>query len=321
MRWVYRGVWVSLGLLMPCFYGAAALADERASQKGLELSVFRVEDDAGMSALQHHYRVTLRVALAQFQSADVLTDPRLFWFELEATASSRKMRCMHPRAPRRQPGSKLLRSLSVRHPQDPDAWQTDVDLRMYCKGSALKALAKGGLLIPHYGRRVRRGKRFVARATDRSEDRIAQVTGAPLMLDSEPKIAGSGPAILSMTRVERRVGTPVIFSTRLRAKHDASYVYVRPDQYRFLVSAPDKTVECRMERLNVTPIRDFFRKITPRRAIRHRLEAGAFCPGLLTEPGIYEVVPELDLIHDGADNDLDALTGVVRGEPTIVKLY
>ncbi len=302
--------------------GKGHAKEEPNVEEGLTLSVERPQDDTGLSATQYHYRVAVRLKLAQFKSAEVYGDPRLVSFVIEPLDSSRTWRCVHPRAPKQQPGRKLLKHLSMTHAQDPDAWQEEVDLRMYCKGQALKVLAKGAMLRPYYGWRARRNSGgWVARATDRLAEPLHQLQGAPFVIGSEPKIPGEGPAVLGMAPVVRRAGGYLQFAVSVRAKEGRAYVYVRPDQYSFRVHGPSRTVECGIERLKISPVRDFFHAITPKQAVRHWLEAQAFCPGFFRSPGIYEVVPRLDLVYSGKNVELEALTGTVVGSPTLVKLY
>lgn len=307
------------GVSLLSSHGAQAQSDSDAPH-GVALRVDRVESSASLSRSQQHYRMRVTVALDQWQSADVVGDSRLLWFEIQPLDSKRVTRCKHPRAPRKQPPSKRVVHLGKRVPEKA-AWSEELDVRMFCSGRALRTLAKGALLKPYYGWPKPNRSRWLARATDRPADRVRRLQGPPLVIGPEPKIPGKGPAVLRMTPISRPAGRSLQFSLRLTAKEDARMVYVRPDQYTFRVHGPSQTVQCGMEMLKVSPIRDFFRKISKRRALSHRLEAGAYCPGFFRTPGIYEVTPILELVHNGAKVGVEALTGIVEGEPAMVRLY
>jgi len=64
---------------------------------------------------------------------------------------------------------------------------------------------------------------------------------------------------------------------------------------------------------------DFFRTLRARPSTA-RLAADRYCPnGTFAVPGVYEVVPRIELIYDAGGFDFDALTGTFQGEPAPVR--
>jgi len=248
---------------------------------------------------------------------EVVIDRRLLQLtvrpEVEGRRRSPRLRCRHPDEPRRAERTRRM-SAGERY----EEW---VDLRMYCWGRPLRALRAGPATI-EVGYGFRRGgrDRFVAR--EEGERRPPRgVEGEPYAW-AGPAASGEGEGERAPVEVGLRPsssrGTPVLRPT-IRATEGRPRVYLRDDLWSFTVRGPLGTVECEPRRQVIAPIVDFFRTLRSRPttesfAVEH------YCPeDTFAVPGVYEVVPRIELIYDADRFDFDAVTGTFEGAPEPVR--
>lgn len=272
---------------------ATASADDRVS---VELTPIA---DAG----PWHYRMTLRSNDTQ----ELVRDRRLIRLTVRPEGSRRRLRCSHPRAPRRVQDSRVAQlSTSEVH----EEW---VDLRMYCWGRALNALQSGNAQIEvQYGFTSRSRVRWIAR---KEGERRApfRTSGTAIAWTApttdSPEDAAARPSVAPATT---RSTHPTI-RARLRG---SGRVYHRDDLWSFVVRGPLGTVECRPHRQTVVPIVDFYRRLN-RRGVGATLSMQGMCPENTFEvEGVYEITPVIDLVYDGDAHRLnDVVTGTFRGAP------
>jgi len=113
-------------------------------------------------------------------------------------------------------------------------------------------------------------------------------------------------------------GTPV-FRPTIRATEGRPRVYLRDDLWSFTVHGPLGTVECRPHRQTIAPIVDFFSRLRTRPRTQ-RFDAAYYCPeDTFAVPGVYAVVPRIELVYDADRFDFDAVTGTYEGSPTPVR--
>lgn len=257
-----------------------------------------------------------KLTITAHAEREVVIDRRLLQLtvrpEVEGRRRSPRLRCRHPDEPRR---AERTRTMSAG-----ETYEEWVDLRMYCWGRALRALEAGPATIEvGYGfRRGGRG-RFVAR--QEGERRPPRgVEAEPLAWPGPPETSDEGeemPVRVGLRPTSSR-GTPVLRPT-IRATGGRPRVYLRDDLWSFTVQGPLGTVECAPRRQLIAPIVDFYRRLSSRpRTERFAVEH--YCPeDTFSLPGIYDVVPRIELIYDADRFDFDAVTGTFEGEPTPVR--
>jgi hypothetical protein len=109
----------------------------------------------------------------------------------------------------------------------------------------------------------------------------------------------------------------------VRAGEDTAgqWIYPRGDLFRFRVVTPTgESHECAPERLIVTPIVDFFVRLSSRRGPTFAIEAKRICEPIFDRSGIYEVTPIVDLVYSGDAVQRDTVTGTFEGTPTPVRI-
>ena len=250
--------------------------------------------------------------------AEVVTDRRLLEIEVREAGSRRGWRrCRHPEAPTRVDDARV-RTLATE-----ERYQEWVDLRMYC-WSRLSVFEKGAEMRVAYGFRSRGRNRFVVRRdvegeTKETARRVTYdgvLTLSPIPEPEPPE----GAIAVDMGRVSRRTGDGVTFRLALRAQEEPTRVYLRDDMLGFRISGPVGEVECSVPHQPIAPIVDFFRRVTPRRATRTSVLLSRYCTDGFPVAGIYEVVPFVTLVYDGARYGLEAPTGTFEGAPVPVRI-
>ncbi|MCB9591673.1 MAG: hypothetical protein H6719_02970 [Sandaracinaceae bacterium] len=272
-------------------------------------------------ARPYRYVVELRAD----RPIEAVVDRRLIELEVRPNGSRRRLRCRHPRAPR-SAASARSRALAAG-----EVWREWIDLRMYCSGSALRALDAGAEVAPRYGWRRATTRLWVARAEGTSvREWTGGMTPEPFVfppVEAPPVTvrlgAEAGPSAIDLTLAPTSASSAgaLSLSVSVRAREGSERVYLRPESFSFRVRGPDGDFSCRMAPWGGAPVPDLYRRITPRVAWYERLEARVICPaGSFASPGLYEVVPKVRLDHDGAEWHLDAVTGRFMGPPAAVRI-
>lgn len=280
----------------------------------------------------YRYIVTVRAS----QAAEVVADRRLIELELRPTEGRRRrrVRCRHPRVRR---STRNARTITL---EPGETWQEWIDLRTYCWGRRLRVLEDGAEVELRYGWRRPTPRRWVARIPDTSRREwtsrfeVEPFTFAAVPGDEETRRIspasdgeegeadqaedpGPAPIRVSLSSTTARGASGVRFSVAVRAREGRERVYVRPDSFVFQVSGPTGTFRCAMPPWGGAPVADLYERISTRHAARERLVAEQLCPeDTFSRAGIYEVTPEVRLPHDGAEWDLDAVSGRFVG-PTV----
>jgi hypothetical protein len=117
------------------------------------------------------------------------------------------------------------------------------------------------------------------------------------------------------------LGSRVSLRVSLRSSRPVR-AFVRPDQVRFRVVAPDgETRTCAIQRVERAPIPDLFARLGTRTGPSYTLEARAYCgPHAFDAAGIYEVTPLVVLDADGSAWRFDTPLGTFEGTPTPVRV-
>ncbi len=266
-----------------------------------------------------------RLAITSRRAQEVVLDRRLLQLTvLEPRERGRPRRhvCRYPSAPTRP------REDSVRVMAEGETYEEWLDLRELCWGRPLDALARGAASVEvAYGFRGR-GQFVVRQAGERRPPHRVAGTGfvfeAPSSTSASAPVPSNEESSGPLVRVSMAaVSTSAVpsFSVSVRGEGTAAprYVYLRDDLFSFRVSGPLGSVRCTTARTDVVPIVDFFRRLS--RSSRTTLASDYVCPeGTFDVPGVYEVVPEVELVYDGARFDLEAVTGSFVGEVTPVRI-
>lgn len=261
-----------------------------------------------------HVRVALDVA--RDGVAEAVGDLRWLSFEVLKPGARRPLRCTYPVAPTRNDPSKV-----VANPPNGSALVDGVvDLRMYCVGAAFDALAAGASITPIYGPRSANRNRFIARDADRRARTTANVRGSafaftprteaepPLGLETRlPSIAVSGTRVVTVR--------PSIVASR------EARIYLRPDLWLFDVRSPDgRITRCEVPRHPVVPILDFFTRLRRGGSASSSVDLAAACPGVFAAPGVYDVAAIAELVYDGGNVGITAVTGTIRGRLSFIRV-
>ncbi|MEO0321770.1 MAG: hypothetical protein AAF447_02355 [Myxococcota bacterium] len=288
-----------LAALTAAFVPAQALGDEAPSTLRVELAPF---PEAGP--------FKRRLVWTSAAEQEVVLDRRLLAIRVRP-AEGRARECRHPDAPTRTPEARLRR---LAPGQRVEEW---VDLRTYCTGRARASLLAGPTTLElRYGFRRGGARRWILR--DGAGERTASVVGlehafAPPPVPEAAQVPAPDAVAVSLANTTAR-GVPT-FTVRLRG--EGVRVYPRRDLFRFRVRGPLGEVECRPRRQPVVPIRDFYRRLGRWQA---SMSARWACPeGTFSVPGLYEVVPVVDLVYDGTRHGYDAVTGTFEGAPATVR--
>ncbi len=286
----------------------------------LSTSVTAEADDeapisVSLTPLPGHGPYKYKLTVTAHADREVVTDRRLLQLtvrpEVEGRRRAPRLRCRHPDEPRR-----VERSREMSAGETYVEW---VDLRMYCWGRSLRALRQSpGTIEVGYGFRRRGRRRWVAR--EEGERRPPRgVEGEPVQW-SPPESAdddSEAPVRVGMRPTSSR-RAPILRPT-IRATEGRPRAYLRDDLWSFTVHGPMGTVECRPRRQVIAPIVDFFSRLRTRPRTQ-RFDAEYFCPeDTFAVPGVYEVVPRIELIYDADRYDFDAVTGTFEGDPTPVR--
>lgn len=276
--------------------------------------VLAVEADASRP---YHVRVRLDVGTEAL--TDAVADLRLLRFEVlppDASARTRPLRCAWPSAPSRNAADNVVAS-----PPPGSALVDDfVDVRMYCVGAAYAAVARGGTLTPVYGYARATRQRYAARAARRGARPLAEVRGAAFRLRQIPA-ATEADIVVGMATADATRGGAVVLRPYAQGTPRGARAYVRDDLWSFDVRSPNgRTARCVVPRHPVSPILDFFTRFSAGRKVAFTIDLARLCPGFVDEPGIYDVVPILELIYNGSNVGIDALTGYFRGDPTFIRV-
>jgi hypothetical protein len=244
-------------------------------------------------------------------------------------ARARTLTCKHPNAGRRVDAAHVLRT--------PERWSEPLDLRMYCMGRAYDAIVGGATIVPVYGFRRASKTAYLARSvTDPALLPLATVRGEGLVLfPRDASTPGPAPAAPSATDTTETTGPGVEVgliptdSTAPNAPVLRSFVrgtrstriYMRDDLYTFTITAPDgRTSTCSAPRTVVVPIIDFFKRVSRTSRIETSTDSARYCREIFEEPGIYEVVPALELPYSGERFHIDAVTGRFTGPRSFVRV-
>lgn len=255
-----------------------------------------------------------RLVVRSLVRQEVAVDRRLLEltvFEPRERGRPRRHVCRHPDAPRRPvPARTETLDAGATH----EEW---IDLRMYCWGAALGALSRGSATVEvAYGFRARRA--FVVREPD--ERRPPHRVSGDGFEWTAPSAPAEAPAIQVRLRPVSTRRTPT-FAVSVRGTGEAARkrVYLRDDLFSFTVRGPLGTARCETERTAIVPIVDFYRSLA--RASSTTLSVAGLCPeGTFDVPGVYEVVPEVELVYDGSRYEVDAVTGTFTGAPAVIRI-
>ena len=297
---------LALAALLVWLPPPAAHADDEAPVVSVELS-----------RLPEHGPYKARLTLRAHQAREVATDRRLLQLtvrpKVEGRRRSPRLRCRHPAAPSRRPRSRQM--------QPGETYEEWVDLRMYCWGRALRALEGGEATIEVvYGFRRGGRDRYVAREEgERRPPRSIEGTALEWTPPPETEPEGEEPPVeLGMRPTSSRGAPP--FRPTIRATEGRPRVYLRDDLWSFEVRGPLGRVICQPQRQVVAPIVDFYTRLSSRRRTSS-FDPDYYCPeDTFSVPGVYEIVPRIDLIYDADRFDFDAVTGTFVGEPVPVRV-
>ena len=278
--------------------------------------------------VERPFRYVLELRSAGAAPIEVLADRRVLRFEVRPTEGRRRYRCRHPAAPGRVAEGRV-RTLTPGSAEDA-SWREWIDLRMYCTGSALRALEAGATITPTYGWPRATRTRWVARRPGApTREWMGHADLAPLTLAAAPQEAltvrmrgeGASPIDLGLASASARTGGALVLRPSIRAREGTVRLYVRPDAFGFSVRGPLGDVTCAVERGGGSPPPDLFRRVTRRSAARVALDADFFCPAHTFDlAGVYEIAPEVELPHSGEEHGLDAVTGRFRGPAVPIRI-
>lgn len=264
-----------------------------------------------------HVRVRLDVGTEPL--VDAVADLRLLGFEVlpqDASSRTRPLRCAWPNVPSRNAADTV-----VAQPPPGSALVDDtVDVRMFCVGAAYEALVRGGSLRPVYGYARASAQRYAARASRRGARPLAQVRGEPITLRRAPEPSAAAVRVAMPTADATRGGT-IVVRPYVEGTARGARAYVRDDLFSFDLRSPTgRTARCVVPRHPVTPIYDFFTRFGVGKRASFTIDLGRICPGFVDEPGIYDIVPIAELIYNGSNVGIEALTGWFRGEPSFLRV-
>jgi len=268
----------------------------------------------------NEFRYVFEVRPAAWSPVEVVADRRLLSFVVHPEGSRRSFRCRHPDAPRAVSEPRIRR---LGAGADLPLWREWIDLRMYCWGRAAAALESGARVEVQYGFRSRGRARWVARPIAPSEARpLHRVVAAGLVVAPRPSPAATdAPIEVALRSTDSSSGDGVSFGVTLAATAGRRRVYMRDDLLSFVVDGPLGSVLCETERQPIVPIIDFFQVLRGRSRAGTSISASAWCPaGTFDLAGIYEVTPRIELVYDGSEHGLDALTGTFVGRPTSLRV-
>src|SRR5690606_5340830 len=141
--------------------GALVLAQASLAQADEQVDVTLAPWDR-LDGVERPFRYVLELRPGGAEPLEVLADRRVLRFEVRPTEGRRRRyTCRHPAAPRRVAEGRV-RTLTLGSAQDA-SWREWIDLRMYCTGSALRALEAGATVTPTYGWPRATRTRWVAR--------------------------------------------------------------------------------------------------------------------------------------------------------------
>jgi hypothetical protein len=264
----------------------------------------------------HPFRRVLSVRA--HDAVELVADRRLLRLEVTPEGARRPLRCEHPDAPRR------LSAERVRTLRPGERWAEWIDVREYCRGPALEALLAGAearalLAAPRAARarpvlRVPGAAAVEHRELEAGVVRIAELPPLPERVARAPVRV-----VLADADLPRAGGNPTL-RVRVLAREGTTRAYVRPDRLRFHVRGPDGSAECAMAPGGGAVPPELFQRLTTRAGPTLSLDASAYCPpGTFGAAGGYEVVPVLDLEHDGSRWGLAAEVGTFEGAPALVR--
>lgn len=271
-----------------------------------------------------------KLVLRSLRAQEVVRDRRLLELTvLEARERGRPRRhvCRYPGAPARPVEARVAAM---------NAGETYVewlDLRELCWGRAARVLESGEVTVEvSYGFRARSRAVVREEGERRPPHRVAgdaftfalpsATTGATsASTTTDPTATATATATTSALTVSlaptSTAGTPVL-SVTIRGE-GGGRIYVRDDLFSFDVRGPLGAVRCAIPRTTIVPIVDFYRRLS--RPTRTSIAASIQCPDdTFSVPGVYEVVPIVDLVYDGARYDLEAVTGRFEGAPAAVRI-
>jgi hypothetical protein len=278
---------------------------------------------------ERRFHVRVRLDVARDGLSEAVADLRWLGFDVLVEGRRRPLTCTYSRAPSNTDASKVVATPAARSA----LLDATVDVRMYCAGAAFDAIEAGASIRAFYGVRSATRRRYIVQDTVRQRGRpLARVEAAPFTLvPSAPATPAAptpdAPAAAPVAEVPIRVGMPSFEATRsvtLRPFLEAvttTRVYLRPELWSFEITTPSgRTARCNVPGHPVVPIVDFFSRVTPgaRRAVT--IDASTLCPRIFDAPGVYDVVPVLELVYDGANVGLDALVGTFRGHGSFVRI-
>jgi len=259
------------------------------------------------------YRYVLEL-VTDGDAVDVVLDRRLLSLRVEVEGRRRPLTCRHPAAPRRVSTERVvhLDSSSSRVAE----W---LDLRMYCAGAALDALRAGGNVEARYGFSRGSRQRWVVKA---AEGRPVARLDLPefALTPVTPVEPAEAPVRLVLASSTATVDRAPTFRLSLRSDGPTRIVYARDDLYGFHVKGPLGEVDCGPDRVEISPIVDFYQRLRGRRGSSARVDSAQACPEAFSVAGVYEVTPTIDLIYGGERYDLDAVTGHFEGVPALLRV-
>jgi hypothetical protein len=262
-----------------------------------------------------------KLVLRSLRAQEVVRDRRLLELTvLEARERGRPRRhvCRYPGAPAR-PVEARVAAMSAG-----ETYVEWLDLRELCWGRAARVLESGEVTVEvSYGFRAR------SRAVVREEGERRPPNRVPgdaftFALPSTTNVTGAtatsaatSNALTVSLAPTSTAGTPVL-SVTIRGE-GGGRIYLRDDLFSFDVRGPLGSVRCAIPRTTIVPIVDFYRRLS--RPTRTSIAASIQCPDdTFAVPGVYEVVPIVDLVYDGARYDLETVTGRFEGAPAAVRI-
>lgn len=278
-----------------------------------------------------------KLVLRSLRAQEVVRDRRLLELTvLEARERGRPRRhvCRYPGAPAR-PVEARVAAMSAG-----ETYVEWLDLRELCWGRAARVLESGEVTVEvSYGFRARsravvreEGERrpphrvpgdaftFALPSATPGATTTSTTTGATTSTTTGATATATDASASTLTlslAPTSTAGTPVL-SVTIRGEGD-DRVYVRDDLFSFDVRGPLGSVRCAIPRTTIVPIVDFYRRLS--RPTRTSIAASIQCPeDTFAVAGVYEVVPVVDLVYDGARYDLEAVTGRFEGAPAAVRI-
>lgn len=263
-----------------------------------------------------------KLVLRSLRAQEVVRDRRLLELTvLEARERGRPRRhvCRYPGAPAR-PVEARVAAMSAG-----ETYVEWLDLRELCWGRAAQVLERGETTVEvSYGFRARSRAVVREEGERRPPHRVpgdafvfALPTATSATSSAAPSSAAPSSALTVSLASTSTAGTPVL-SVTIRGESGAR-VYLRDDLFSFDVRGPIGSVRCAIPRTTIVPIVDFYRRLS--RPTRTSIAASIQCPeDTFAVAGVYEVVPIVDLVYDGARYELEAVTGRFEGAPAAVRI-